>query len=61
MSGTIYETFKDHIREDSVIHQYGPTFCDTLNGKLAGFPQKYEEWESLLAGAQHYLAIKGSL
>ena len=58
VSGTIYETFKDHVRDDAVIHQFGPTFCDTLNGKLADFPKTYEGFEKLLAGAQHYLAIK---
>ena len=55
--GSIFESFKD-VSDDGIIHQYGPTFCDNLNGKLADFPETYEGYEKLLAGAQHYLAIK---
>ena len=57
-TGIIFETFKDHKREESVIHKFGEVFCDTLNGKLAGFPKTYKEFEILLNAAQHYLALK---
>ena len=35
-----------------------PEFCLTLNGKVAGFPESYEEMQAMLHSAQDYMTAK---
>ena len=57
-AGTFYEDFKDNVDDDAIMEKHGEVFCETMNGKLAGFPETYEQFKKFLSYAQDFLAIK---
>ena len=57
-AGNIYEIFRDHYNEGFLMNQMGPIFCSTLNGRLIGFPETYEQFQEIISYAQDFMAKK---
>ena len=56
----IYEGFKDHYNQEAIMEIHGPVFCDSLNGKLVGFPETLSDVKKIRDYIEKYRKIKGS-
>ena len=55
--GKVYEAFNDNVKKE--VNNAGKIFCETLNGKLARFPEKNDQFKQLYDYMEQLIESKG--